>query len=415
MTAEALILIGAPPYSRWTLLASLSANATPFAAALMMFGLASVSREEFLAAKDLGARTARIIRRILAPALLSASLPAFAVSTLMAASDVSASTMSAGPEPYLAPLARHALNAGLDQSLALRILAIYLAAAAVTALTLTRALRLRRASSFRSEARPEGLGPASTLLGVLLALAGLLALLLLVSVLRGLAGAFVSGAAQPLIAGAVRESLLVLLLVVPIAALSGFITALSKLRRLRAVNSLALVGLLSSPVAGGILVRIVHGRPIEFAGRSLIPPLVGAGSPAGGLLAVLIANLLLAVPAAHFLMMLALSGTREARRAAEDAGAGPWRTVEAVIIPMRRGRILAALAALCALVMSMSAPAVFVVPVGSSFPAVALLPHAVHGSSGEVLSLGALGGASALVMLALGAAALIPTLRRPHV
>ena len=79
---------------------------------------------------------------------------------------------------------------------------------------------------------------------------------------------------------------------------------------------------------------------------------------------------------------------------------------------MRRGRILAALAALCAIVMSMSAPAVFVVPAGSAFPAVALIPYAAHGSTGHVLTFG---GASALTMLALGAAALIPPLRRPHV
>ena len=120
-----------------------------------------------------------------------------------------------------------------------------------------------------------------------------------------------------------------------------------------------------------------------------------------------LAHLLLTVPAAHFLMGFALSGTRSARRAAEDLGAGRLRTALAIIVPMRTGRLLAAIAALCALTMSMSAPAAFVVPAGSAFPPVALIPSGIHGSSEDVLLLGALGGAAALAMILLGIAALV--------
>lgn len=264
----------------------------------MVFGLSSVSREELLAAKDLGARGARIARRILAPALVSTVFPSFAVASLMAASDVSASTVNAGPEPYLAPLARHALNASSDHSLALKILALYLAASAITALSLARALRLKRASTSPfapSSHAPELFGRASRALGAALVLAGLAALGLIAIVIYRLVVAFLSGSPQTLLFNAARESFLVLLLVVPIAALIGFITALSNLRRMKALNTVALLGLLASPAAGGILVHIIHRRPLEFHGHVLLPPLVGGGSPAGGLIAVLIAYLLLAL------------------------------------------------------------------------------------------------------------------------
>lgn len=301
VSAETLMLLGAPAYSIWTLLGAVALNATPFAALIMVFGLSSVSREELLAAKDLGARGARIARRILAPALVSTVFPSFAVSSLMAASDVSASTVNAGPEPYLAPLARHALNASSDHSLALKILALYLAASAITALSLARALRLKRASTSPfapSSHAPELFGRASRALGAALVLAGLAALGLIAIVIYRLVVAFLSGSPQTLLFNAARESFLVLLLGVPIAALIGFITALSNLRRMKALNTVALLGLLASPAAGGILVHIIHRRPLEFHGHVLLPPLVGGGSPAGGLIAVLIAYLLLALPAA---------------------------------------------------------------------------------------------------------------------
>ena len=166
------------------------------------------------------------------------------------------------------------------------------------------------ASPFAPSAHaPELFGRASRALGVALVLAGLAALELIAIVIYRLVVAFLSGSPQTLLFNAARESFLVLLLVVPIAALIGFITALSNLRRMKALNTVALLGLLASPVADGILVHIIHRRPLEFHGHVLLPPLVGGGSPAGGLIAALIAYLLLALPAAHFLMVFALSST----------------------------------------------------------------------------------------------------------
>ncbi|WP_408602649.1 ABC transporter permease [Schaalia cardiffensis] len=273
-------------------------NATPFAALIMVFGLSSVSREELLAAKDLGARGARIARRILAPALVSTVFPSFVVASLMAASDVSASTVNAGPEPYLAPLARHALNASPDHSLALKILSLphcqcYHGSEPGACSALEESIRLPLRSEFAcaralrerltrtwSSPRPgRARRPGAhrhchlqTCCGIPFRLPP-----------------------QTLLFNAARESFLVLLLVVPIAALIGFITALSNLRRMKALNSVALLGLLASPVTGGILVHIIHRRPLEFHGHVLLPLLVGGGSPAGGLIAVLIAYLLLAL------------------------------------------------------------------------------------------------------------------------
>lgn len=386
-------------------------------ALIMVFGLSSVSREELLAAKDLGARGARIARRILAPALVSTVFPSFAVSGLMGASDVSASTVNAGPEPYLAPLARHALNASPDHSLALKILSLPRcqryhgsepgARSALEAsirfplrseCACARALRARLTRTWSSPRPGRARRPGAhrhchlqTCCGIPFRLPPNPPVQCRPRILP-----------RPPPCRPNRRTHWLHHRTVEPATHEGAQhcgspgpTRLSRRRRHPRPHH--------SPASP----RVPRPRPPSPARRRRLPCRgphcrsyrVSPACPS----------------AAHFLMVFALSGTRDVRRAAEDSGASRTRTIVHVVIPMRRGRILAALAALSAIVMSMSAPAVFVVPAGSAFPAVALIPYAAHGSTGHVLTFGVLGGASALTMLALGAAALIPTLRRPHV
>ncbi|QWW19743.1 substrate-binding domain-containing protein [Schaalia sp. 19OD2882] len=416
---EALIALGAPPFSRASLVLALALNATPFAVLVHWFALSSFTRIEMQAACDLGAGPWSITRRLLAPRLVSAAAPALAVTTLMVACDTSATSAHGGAEPYLAPFARAALNSGMRSSIPLGIAALFAGAALVTA-----ALVVRAVSHHASRPAPvEEARTPSALLRPMSALVALPVLALavldgaaLAMVLLGFARSALSGSLARTAPEALRESALVLLVVIPVSALIGFLTARVRWQHPRLVAFAFLSLLFASPVAGGVLIHSVHSYPVSVGQRTLLPPLVGAGSPGGGLVAVLLANLILSVPAAHFLMSFALAGTREAAAVGRDAGASALRVTLDILIPAARGRLVAAIAALSALIMCMSAPSVFVVPIGSAFPPVALVPLGSHGDPEGVFVLGALGGACALAMIGTALVAVASTTRRmPHV
>lgn len=416
VTAEVLVALGAAPYRPSTLGMALALNAMPFAALIETYALGSLTRDELHAARNLGARPPMITTHIVIPALARGILPAFAVATLMAASDVSATTVFGGSEPYLASLARHSLNAGHDAAIPVRILFVFLTAAALTTAILLRWVRLGGSRQWAPIRQRTGTNlsfdPHSFRFSTPLAV--LCALVLIGAQILVAANASALGSGSHVLTNAITESSVILLLVVPLSALVGLIGALVENRR-QILNAFALFVLLSAPVAGGILVRLVLSLPLLVGGHILIPSLIGGGAPVGGLIAVVLASLLLMTPAAYFLMTFALSGTGDVRRVAENLGARRARTVLRILVPMRRGRILAAIAALSALTMTMSAPAVFVFPAGSAFPAVALVPYGTHGSLGEVLLFGTLGSASALAMILLGIAALATaSARRSH-
>lgn len=417
--AHALIAVGAPAYSPITLVAALALSAAPFAALVEWFSLSSMSDSELMAASDLGAGQGAIIRRLIIPRLRSGAIPSLAVATLMAASDTSATSALGGSEPFLAPFARAALDSGLGSQIPLSIAAVYAGAAFLTTLVVIRALTFMRFTPRRAPG--EGVRALSGHLPAF-SRASLLPVVGLAALNGVLTGFILTGAVRSVIEGeslraspaALRESALILLIVIPASTLLGFLAAHTRWRRPVIVNSVFLTALLASPVAGGILIRALHRNPIAIADRTVLPPLVGAGSPGSGIIAVVLANLILSVPVAYFLMSFALAGTRTAASAARDAGASPLRSILEVLIPASRARLIAAIAALSALIMCMSAPSVFVAPVGSSFPAVALIPVGIHGDTDEVFLFGALSGICALAMITIAVFAITSASRRRH-
>lgn len=411
--AQALIWMGAPPYSQATIVVALAINASPFAVLMLSFILSSFNHGEVQTAVTFGSPERNIFKKLLAPRIRAALIPAFALTTFMAASDVSATSTNASAEPYLPMLALNALNSGLDSSVPTHIALIYVGVASATTFIVLRSLTLTRYTA-RQTTYPTPLKEyLPTLSASVIPFALIFVIMsagIIIVMLVGASNWFIHTASAELLGQTVRESLLILG-IVPLSAAIGFLIARHRWAFPHAINALFLTALLSAPIAGGILIHLVFQHPISIGDHTILPRLLGGGSIAGGMLTVVLTNLLLALPASYFLMSFSLLSVRQAMRTAEELGASTTRTTLTVVIPALAGRLIGVFAALSGLLMCMSAPSAFVVPVGSAFPAVALLPLGIHGDHWSVLALGTLAASSALVMISLGIAFITSTTR----
>ena len=411
--AQALIWMGTPPYSQATIIVALAINASPFAVLMLSFILSSFNHAEVQTAVAFGSPERNIFKKLLAPRIRAALIPAFALTTFMAASDVSATSTNASAEPYLPVLALNALNSGLDSSVPTHIALIYVGVASATTFVVLHSLTLTRYTA-RQITYPTPLKEYLPTLSASVIPFALISVIvsagIIIVMLVGASNWFIHTASAELLGQTVRESLLILG-IVPLSATIGFLIARHRWAFPRAINALFLTALLSAPIAGGILIHLVFQHPISIGDHTILPRLLGGGSIAGGMLTVVLTNLLLALPASYFLMSFSLLSVRQAMRIAEELGASTTRTTLTVVIPALAARLIGVFAALSGLLMCMSAPSAFVVPVGSAFPAVALLPLGIHGDHWSVLALGTLAASSALVMISLGIAFITSTTR----
>ncbi|QTG76131.1 extracellular solute-binding protein [Trueperella pecoris] len=379
------------PYGPAIVIVANAVALEPVAFVIVVLALSAVSDRHMVEARALGMRATTIAIRLLAPNVVRGFAMASAVVALLALTDPSLTLIFGGPQRYFASdvLTGIATN---RPGAAASALIMSIGVAALVAIPLSKALtaRLRRVE-------PRHLRPPTTWWWGWATVAFGIGVLSLV-------GVIVSHLARPQPSLMFTTTTGVLLLVVTMALmLAGLIVVAAPLGRrgLRASVYVALAVALSAQISGGVLVWALHRDWLQLAGTRIVPPIVGVDSIYQGLVGVALAYLLLALPMAVLMIIIIRLRVDPLVREMRDAGA--YRLRMAVeLIPVIFPSLTVALALLTGLVLTRSAPAIFIDLGGKlSIAPLAIIDHVSAAEDGQAFAVSVVTAALIMALLSM--------------
>lgn len=370
-TGMMAVWIGAHPYSMVTEIIALTVTALPLTYLTQYMSFRSLSDDVIAHGLMYGRDVRTCLRRIIWPHWRNGLWLAIGATIYICLTDSSLTLALGRHEPVLSSYAFHTIVTGSGSGTLARLVVFYI----LLALLVTWAgMRIPWLSTLRRPQRrikpsfEKSLVAISPVVWVVVA-----ASVLVVAVC-------IFYARQPLWSTDIG----VVAIVVPLSLIVGSISATWPWRRPRLVHGTAVFTLLMSPVAFGLILGTLGRRNIDV-GPVTIPPIVGSGSFGDGYIAVVLASLSVAVPVAHLAMTLAIADKTDMIEAARISGSGPIRTLVTVILPTVLPTVGVIAVAMMGLLVTRTAPLVFVQSAGMTLFAPTLVQEAGRGELSAVL------------------------------
>lgn len=368
--------IGMEPYSWQVIVLGHGISQAPIAALFTAVIFSRVDRAQIQMAA-ISASSNRVFWRILFPLWVQGGATSTLICAMLALADPSLTLVFGSTESYLASHALRSAIAGLGGNLAVAFLMISLAIA-LTILVLHQLGISGLAPAVEQDAPRRQ--PATALADSLpanddltirsfpffLSLAGKASAVLLAS---AVVICLINGLTRfEVVRGDFLMGLLVIFLaVVASAAVSLLIVAFVQSRTVIKLCAGASICLLCvCQTLGGLYLSENHREPIRMFGRTVFPSLVGSGSPGGGVLGIGLAYASIALPLSLLSATYLFAQAGRIRMAASASGAGVLRSAATVVRELAGG-FFAVVLLIAQLLLTRSAPAIFVGTVDVSF------------------------------------------------
>lgn len=379
------------PYRPAVLIVSQALANLPIAFVIQAAVLSLVSDSLVLASASLGMSPRKAARRIFGKRLAWSYAVSGLVASLFAVSDPSVTLVYGGTESYLASHIYRGGNAGMATGEAMTAILALLLPAIFLAVYLTRFTMMRWSTeSWSSPSVTAAVSKFFTPQYVSKSLAMFLLLGVFLVLSTIVFGTFGTSVSEVMTMGTVTSTIVTVVLVALVALVGGLFTVwLSWKGTLPAygVSFLLIFSLLVSQTAIGMMLSTLHRNAVTVGGTTVLPSLVGGGALAGGYVAVAIAYLAIAIPIAHVGLNALLRSRVNLYDTARDNGAGSVRALVTVLSNATTS-LVALIALLAGIILTRTAPIVFVQPPGYSIASTDLITLAAAGWDQQVFALG---------------------------
>lgn len=190
-----------------------------------------------------------------------------------------------------------------------------------------------------------------------------------------------------------------------VAVVVGIACTVCEWRFPGAIHTFMIFLLLCAPVAVGLWFTLTFRQSIQIGTVTVLPPLVGRYSFAGGTLAVTIAYLAVTIPLAYFFIALSRPELMEIARSARAMGSVTMRVL-ALLMHQIRGRLMGVAAIIFGVTLAQTATLSFVQPAYFGVESPNLVSLAEGGMEQGIFSVSLLVGALGTLVVAMGGLAI---------
>ena len=395
---------GMDPYGPAIVVAAHALSYLPVAFVLQAVALASVTDEILLVSASLGAGPFQTAGRVLRGPWARSFAMSVAVAALFIASDPSVTLVYGGTDSYIASHLLRGMSTGLPVGPALYVLILPTLALTLVVTTIDRG-PLREPFRGRAPEFVTSYLGGRRLVPFLVTPMLLSDAILLAIMVRGSSpGSLADG----LLVDVAGTTLAVVVLVIPAALVGGFVTTFLARRGpiLRIIiGALLTITFLLSQSVIGMMLSAAFRDSTEIGSVTVLPALVGGGALAGGYLAVGLAYLSAALPIAHAGMMIMVRDLGDLVDAARDAGSDRIRA-GFVLAPVLAPRMAAVMAIMSGIILTRTAPVIFVQPPGFETASTSLTALAAAGWDDRVFALSLVTALAATLLFVAAAAVL---------
>lgn len=388
--ALATALINEPftmdPYGTSVIVVAQAISCLPVTFLIQAGSLAMVSDDLIMASASLGVRSGATLKRIFRGPWVRSFWTSMAVATLVIASDPSVTLVFGGTDSYIASHVFRAMRTGMGGNVGL-VLIVLLVPALLLAIYLTSAWTnwtLIR-DSFRKR-NPQFVAHYFTWRHRLHILTVPIAVVLVAITAIIVAGAPGMSADEVISGTTVVTTSAVLVFTIPAALVCGLVTAVLARRHQTigfVIHTLLILTFLMSQTAIGMILSAFFRVSMSVGSVTVLPSLVGGSALAGGYVAVAISYLSVAVPIAHVGITMMISTVDELIDAAKDAGADSVRAA-ATVIPVLRPHIVTLVGVMSGIILTRTAPVIFIQPPGFETASTSLTTFAAAGWDDKV-------------------------------
>lgn len=371
---------GLDPYGTLIVIIAQAISCLPIAFLIQAAVLATISDDLIMASASLGVSPGATMRRVFRRPWLRSLVISAAVATLFTASDPSVTLVYGGTDSYIASHVLRGMTTGIDWNVGPALIAL-LAPALLLAVHLTSATQWHSIRESFRRRNPRFVARYFSWRRRIYILAAPVLLILVVTVGIIVQGAFRLDTGRVLSANAVLSTVAVLAFTIPAALGCGLVTAHLARRRGAIgflIHSAVVLVFLMSQTAIGMLLTAFFRDSTDIGAVNLLPSLVGGGSLGGGYIGVGIAYLSVAAPIAHVGITLMFAAGDDLYDAARDAGADSVRA-GAVLLPVLAPQIVTLVALMAGIILTRTAPIIFVQPPGFETASTSLTALAAGG------------------------------------
>ena len=393
-------LLGVAPYTTAHLALTAAWAALPVSFLTQALLLRALDPRAITQAHALGVRTSTLLRRAYRREILVALAIGWQTTMLLTATDPGITLPFGGNDSHLADASLHATSSVVAPEGRRGLLLVVAAACLLVAAQVPRTVLHRSAAPAETHYSTTPWPAVGTVALACVTGTGVAGLVCLVLAHAGQVDP------APVLASTLMTTVPPVILAFPLALAGAYVV-----RHRPRTTLLPVLVLLGALTLGGPVVSLAFAGPLRVGGVTLVPALVGGGGVAGGYWALALVSLLIAYPILFLAARSAVGATRAQIAAARDAGAGGVRTFVTVVWPRTVPGWLASTAVVLALLLTRTAPAVYLEAPG--FPqAPAVLARAAATADGATLYvLGAATHLTGLTLLVL-LLALVPLVRR---
>lgn len=394
--------ISLDPYTPWILAVSFALYSVPICFLSCVIVTSRITLEKIMAAADSGSSSWKVVRKLFFPRILIGCVGGLVMASLWLVSDNSAGAVYGGREHLFINMALNSLTVG-ERAHQLAILTGLMAiAGAITSWGVAKRARWETGSPRLTSAPDAPHEFAKQFCHTffadvrkwLLTVELVWSVVILYLVATMIFHADFSGAPTDFLSR-IGIRMAVSLAVTAIAVVVGLWLAINRGPHITLVRSAMVFLLLYAPIGVGLVFTLVLRSSIKVAGFSIFPALVGGYSLGGGIIAVILAYLTLALPFSYFIATVTTRRFWPLVQVARDGGAIKPRILVLIMRHMK-GQLTALVAILFGLTLTQTATLAFVQPAYLSVSSTDLISLAEHGNLGELLAtsllIGSIGG-----------------------